>query len=111
VLTIGHALLDLSRLGHQALARKGLRAWRQFVARARAGTDLGGRRLPDPPAESPQPLERDYWLAQQKRGMPPITSSHLVKYPYSFYALLKELPDDKARQRALAPLLHLTAVQ
>jgi hypothetical protein len=110
VLTIGHALVDLSRIGHGETARKGLAAFEQFIQQARAGADLGGRRVAAPPPRWPAPLQREYWVEQLHRPADGIVSSHLVKYPYSFYALLKDLPDGELKQRVLQQLYHLTAV-
>jgi len=36
--------------------------------------------------------------------------SHLIKYPYSFYALARELRDDALKQRILEKIYYLTAV-
>ena len=48
VVTIGHALVELYRMGHKELARKGVPAYWQWVREARAGDDEGGgkSRLP-----------------------------------------------------------------
>jgi hypothetical protein len=110
LLTIGHALLELSRLGYVETARKGLPAYAQFVALARQGADLGGRRVAAAPPRSAAPLDRDYWTEQARRRIGSIVSSHVVKYPYSFYALLRELDDDDLRQSVRQKLFHLTAV-
>lgn len=110
VLTIGHALLDLSRMGYAAIARKGRKAYEQFLLEARRGADLGGRRVGSAGSESPGPLQRDYWVQELQRPADGIASSHLVKYPYSFYALLKDLSDEGLKQRVLKDIAHLTAV-
>jgi hypothetical protein len=110
ILTVGHALVELHRMGHAKTAEKGLAAYRQLVEQARAGADLGGQRVADAPARFPSPLERDYWIAQAQRPADGIVSSHLIKYPYSFYALGKELPEDELKRRALRELYHLTAI-
>ena len=41
VVTIGHALVELHRMGHKELARKGVPAYWQWVREARAGDDEG----------------------------------------------------------------------
>jgi hypothetical protein len=110
ILTIGHALVDLRRLGYKATAEKGVEAYWQFVQRARNGANLGGKPVEDAPQGAPGPLTRDYWLAQAKRRTPEITSSHILKYPYSFYALAKELRDETLKQRLFERIYHLTAV-
>jgi hypothetical protein len=52
----------------------------------------------------------DYRAGQVKRQAPEIVSSHLIKYPYSFFALAKELRDDGLKQHLLEKMYHLTAV-
>jgi hypothetical protein len=110
VLTVGHALVELCRMGYPETAHKGLQAYGQFIQQARNGADVGGRKVEGPPSRSPCPLDRDYWIEQLDRPAGGIVSSHLVKYPYSFYALSKDLPDGELRQRTLQKLYHLTAV-
>jgi hypothetical protein len=54
---------------------------------------------------------KECWEEQARRRAGEIVSSHLIKYPYSFYALAKEVWDDKEfKERLLAKLYHLTAV-
>ncbi|MBA4067041.1 MAG: hypothetical protein C0501_25700 [Isosphaera sp.] len=110
LLTVGHALLELHRMGYKETAQKGVAAYWQFVEQARRGADLGGKKVQAPPPAPPTPLKRDYWVEQGKRRPGEIVSSHLVKYPYSFYALAKDLRDDALKQRLLEKLHHLTAV-
>ena len=110
VLTVGHAMLELKRMGHEETARKGVEAYWQFIQQARNGANLRGRKVADGPADSPRPLSRDYWVEQTKRGTGSIVSSHLIKYPYSLYALAKDLGDDELKQRVLDKIYHLTAV-
>jgi hypothetical protein len=63
------------------------------------------------PKDAPTPLVKEYWEEQAKRRTGEIVSSHLIKYPYSFYALAKEVWDDQEfKERLLAKLYHLTAV-
>lgn len=110
LLTIGHALVELSRMGHKELAQKGVRAFGQFVRQARKGADRGGKKVEDGPLHAPTPLVRDYWVAQGQRRRGEIVSSHLIKYPYSFYALAREVRDDALKQRILDKVYHLTAI-
>jgi hypothetical protein len=110
ILTIGHALLDLHRMGHAATASKGRAAYGQFVARARRGADLGGRKVAAAPPQFPSPREREYWVEQLGRPVGRIIGGHRVKYPYSFYALLQDLPDGELKESVLQRLYHLTAV-
>jgi hypothetical protein len=109
VVTIGHALVELHRMGHKELARKGVPAYWQWVRGARAGEDeRGGEVAPSPP-RTPTPLIRAYWAAQAKHRIGEIVSSHTVKYPYSFYALAKDVRDEDLKERILAKVYRLTA--
>ena len=110
LLTIGHALIELRRAGYQEMANKGVEAYWRFVRQARDGADLGGRKVQDAPPRSPTPRERDYWLGQGKRPAGEIVSSHLIKYPYSFFALAKDVRDDDLKRRILEKIDYLTAV-
>jgi hypothetical protein len=110
VITIGHTLVELSRMGHKELAQKGVPAYWQFVRQARAGADLGGKKVEDGPAEAPTPLAREYWVAQGKHHPGEIVSSHLIKYPYSFYALAREVRDEDLKKRILEKVYHLSAI-
>ena len=80
------------------------------MQQARAGADLGGQKVRSPKRPLPGPLEREYWVRQLERPAGSIVSSHLVKYPYSFFALLPDLADEELKQRALKQISHLTAV-
>jgi hypothetical protein len=110
LLTIGHALVELNRMGHTELAKKGVPAYWQFVRQARAGADLGGKRVAGGPAQAPAPLAREYWVAQGKHHPGEIVSSHVVKYPSSFYALAKDLRDEELKKRIFDKVYHLTAI-
>jgi hypothetical protein len=110
LLTIGHALLEVRRTGYKEMADKGVEAFWRFVRQARQWADLGGGKVAAAPPRSPTPRERDYWLGQGKRRAGEIVSNHLVKYPYSFYALAKEVRDDALRQRIIEKLYHLIAI-
>jgi hypothetical protein len=107
VVTIGHALVELYRMGHQDLARKGVPAYWQWVRAARAGGGEG-KETPAAPRE-PTPLTREYWAAQARRRLGEVVSSHTVKYPYSFYALAKDVTDEDLKKRILAKVYRLTA--
>ncbi len=110
LLTIGHALLELRRAGYNETVNKGVEAYWQFVRQARSGANLGGKKVKSGPPQSPTPRERDYWVEQGKRQTGEIVSSHLIKYPYGFFALAKEVRDDALKQRIIEKLYHLTAV-
>jgi hypothetical protein len=110
LLTTGHALLELHRMGYRETAGKGVAAYWQFVEEARRGTDLGGKKVPGAPPAPPSPLKRDYWVEQGKRRPNELIDSHLIKYPYSFYALARDLPDDTLKQRLVEKLYHLPPI-
>ena len=61
------------------------------------------------PREGPTPRAREYWATQAKRRVGEIVSSHTVKYPYSFYALAKDVTDEDLKKRILAKVYRLTA--
>jgi hypothetical protein len=105
VVTIGHALVEMHRMGHKELAKKGVPAYWQWVQGSRADEVKAGQA----PCEAPTPLTREYWAAQAKRRVGEIVSSHTVKYPYSFYALAKDVKDEKLKKRILAKVSRLTA--
>ena len=107
VVTIGHALVELHRMGHKELARKGVPAYWEWVRGARAN-EGEGEVAPAPP-QAPTPLTREYWAAQVKHRIGEIVSSHMVKYPYSFYALAKDVKDEDLKKRILAKVYRLTA--
>ncbi len=104
VVTIGHALVELYRMGHKDLARKGVPAYWQWVREARGATAEPG------PVREPTPLTREYWAAQAKRRLGETVSSHMIKYPYSFYALAKDVRDEGLKKRILAKVSALTAI-
>jgi len=106
VVTIGHALVELHRMGHKDLARKGVPAYWQWVRESRGGSDGGGGTA----EPKPTPLTRAYWVAQAKRRLGEIVSSHMIKYPYSFYALARDVKDEALKKRILAKVSRLTAI-
>jgi hypothetical protein len=105
VVTIGHALIELHRMGHRDLAKKGVPAYWQWVRESRADMIQAVVQR-----EGPTPLTREYWAAQAKRRLGEVVSSHMVKYPYSFYALAKDVKDEDLKKRILAKVSRLTAV-
>jgi hypothetical protein len=110
LLTVGHALLELKRMGYRETAHRGVEAYWEFVQQARDGADLGGERVKAAPAKPPTPLAREYWVGQGRRAAGAIVSSHLIKYPYSFFALAKELRDEDLKRRLLDTIYYLTPV-
>jgi hypothetical protein len=109
VVTIGHALVELYRMGHKELARKGVPAYWQWVRGARAHNDAGAGKVAPAPPRAPTPLTREYWAAQAKHDIGEIASSHRVKYPCSFYALARDVKDEELKKRILAKVYRLTA--
>lgn len=109
VVTIGHALVELYRMGHKDLARKGVPAYWQWVRLASAGGGEDGGDVEPAPPQEPTPLTREYWTAQANHRVGEIASSHTIKYPYSFYALAKDVKDENLKQRILAKVYSLTA--
>jgi hypothetical protein len=110
LLTVGHALLELRRMGYRGTAHKGIEAYWAFVQEARAGADLGGARVKGAPPKPPTPLVREFWAGQSQHAAGVIVSSHLIKYPYSYFALAKELRDDDLKQRLLDKIYYLSPV-
>jgi hypothetical protein len=96
-------------MGHKELARKGVPAYWQWVRGARARKDEGAGKVAPAPPRAPTPLTREYWAAQAKHDIGEIVSSHTVKYPYSFYALAKDVRDEDLKRRILAKVYRLTA--
>ena len=68
------------------------------------------REVEHPFAAIPAPVDRDYWVEQGKRRPGEIVCSHRIKYPYSFYALAKDVRDEELKKRILDKLYHLTAI-
>ncbi len=109
-LTVGHALLELFRMGYKETARKGVKAFWQFVGQARKGANRGGKKVADGPAKAPTALDDDFWAHYRERRPKELVSSHLIKYPYSYYALLRELDDRVLKERLAENLFHLRAL-
>ena len=110
VLTVGHALVNLHRLGYAKVAKKGVPAYWDFLREARKGANRGGKRVQDGPKRAPTPRDAAYWKQRVERRSRELTSSHLIKYPYSFYALAKDLEDPELKARIMENLYHLSAV-
>lgn len=98
LLTFGHALVELSRLGYQQTAASAHLAFRMYVATARAGPRETDEPRPEHARTGRTPLELDYWKARSsvRPGL-----GHAFKYAYSFYRLLSTLKDPVLRQRSL----------
>ena len=94
-------------MGPKDLARKGVPAYWQWIWASRAGE--GARSVAAAEPRQPTPRGREYWAAQAKRRLGEIVSSHTVKYPYSFYALAKDVTDEDLKKRILAKVYRLTA--
>jgi hypothetical protein len=110
LLTVGPALLELKRAVYAETAQKGVGAYWEFVQQARDGADLGGEKVQDAPPKPSSPLAHEYWVKQGRHAAGAIVSSHLIKYPYSFFALAKGLRDEDLKRRLLDNIYYLTPV-
>ncbi|MEZ5540436.1 MAG: hypothetical protein R3F42_00110 [Pseudomonadota bacterium] len=99
LLTVGHAVCELSRLGYPDLAATAHRAYRMYIHTLRRGPRPTDRRIPDHPPATLTPLDHAYW-AQRRNVLSSL--GHVFKYPWSFYSLLSRLDDTDLKQRCLA---------
>ena len=99
LLTIGHAIIELSRLGYPDLAARAHNAYRMYIKTMRRGPKETDRHIPDHPASTLTPLDHDYWKQKNsvRSGL-----GHAFKYAYSFYNLFSKLRDPILRERCLA---------
>jgi hypothetical protein len=98
LITIGHAVIELSRLGHTQLAMQAHDAYRMYITTMRRGPKETNRRIPEHTPSVIAPLDKGYW-EQNKTVRPGL--GHVFKYPYSFYNMLHELKDPKLKRRVL----------
>ena len=99
LLTFGHAVIELSRLGYPKLGSRAYQAYRMYIKTMRRGPKEADRRILEHSPSSLTPLDYGYW-EQRKSVRSGI--GHAFKYPYSFYNLLAKLDDSELRQRCLA---------
>ncbi len=99
LLTFGHAVIELSRLGYPELSLRAHNAYRMYIKTMRQGPTEKSRRIREHSPSSVTPLDYEYW-AQRKSVRSGL--GHAFKYPYSFYNLLAQLDDAELRQRCLA---------
>lgn len=99
LITIGHAVIELSRLGYPDYAALAHNAYRMYITSMRRGPRETDRHIPDHLPSSLTPLDHDYW-AQRNPVRPGL--GHAFKYAYSFYNLLRGLNDPDLKQRCLA---------
>jgi len=99
LLTIGHAVIELSRLGYPDLAARAHNAYRMYIKTMRRGPKETDRHIPDHPASTLTALEYDYWKQRKsvRSGL-----GHTFKYAYSFYNLFSKLRDPILRERCRA---------
>lgn len=99
LLTIGHAVIELSRLGYPDLAACAHNAYRMYIETMRRGPKATDRHIPDHPVSPLTPLDADYWKRRKslRSGL-----GHAFKYAYSFYNLFSKLRDPILRDRCLA---------
>jgi hypothetical protein len=99
LLTMGHAVIELYRLGYPDLAAPAHNAYRMYIKTIRQGPAASDRHIPDHPASELTPLDHDYWEQRKsvRSGL-----GHAFKYAYSFYNLLAQLDNPVLRDRCLA---------
>jgi len=99
LLTIGHAVIELSRLGYPDLAAPAHRAYRMYIKTLRRGPKDTNRRFPEHPPSSLTPLDKGYWeqIKQVRPGL-----GHAFKYAYSFFNLISGLDDPELKRRCIA---------
>lgn len=98
LLTFGHALVELSRLGHADLAKSGQTAYRMYIKTMRQGPKALDPHITEHVPKPWTPLDSEYWQ-NRKPGISGI--GHVFKYPYSFYALLKHVSDPELTQQCI----------
>ena len=99
LLTMGHAVIELSRLGYPDLAAPAHNAYRMYIKSIRRGPKETDRHIPDHPASALTPLDHDYWN-QRKSVLSGL--GHAFKYAYSFYNLISRLDNPDLKKRCLA---------
>lgn len=104
MLTFGHALVELAAMGDAALAEKCRTAFCQYVTITRRGPDKNARRIPDHKPSDLRLRDSMYW---KKRGDHAVDIGHVFKYPYSYYALLRNAKDPELKQACDAKAYHL----
>jgi len=99
LLTIGHAVIELSRLGYPKLASQAHCAYRMYIKTMRRGPQETDSHIPDHPPSALTPLDHDYWVQRKslRSGL-----GHAFKYAYSFYNLFAQLSDPVLRDRCQA---------
>ena len=98
LLTIGHAVIELSRLGYPDIAASANNAYRMYIMTMRRGPKATDRPIPDKEPRSYSPLEREYW---ERKDSISSGIGHALKYPYSFYNLLNSLYNPDLKNRCL----------
>jgi len=98
LLTVGHAVIELSRLGYPELAASAHKAYRMYITTMRRGPRETDRRIPEHPPSRLTPLDYNYWKQRKtvRSGL-----GHVFKYPWSFFSLLSRLDDLDLKQRCL----------
>ncbi len=99
LLTIGHAVIELSRLGYPDIAASAHNAYRMYIMTMRRGPKEKDRQIPDHPPSSLTPLDQAYW--EQRNPVRP-GLGHAFKYAYSFFNLLPGLNNPELKQRCVA---------
>ena len=106
MLTYGHAVLELERLGYAKLFRQAKEAFCQYCAISRRGPDAAGDDYPEPAADAYPyrhltPTDPEYWTRRTTLDI-----GHGIKYPYALLSLLDAVGDgthcDNLRRECLA---------
>jgi hypothetical protein len=105
VLTLAHALIELERLGHRDLARRGFRPHRQMVAHAGTLHRYHGTGL-ERCAPSPHPpTTAAFWSGEFSRNN--WAYAHIFKYPLAYFDMARQLTDPAERERVDAAVARL----
>ena len=98
LLTFGHAVIELSRLGYPELGSRAHQAYRMYIKTMRRGPKETDRHIPEHARSSLTPLDHEYWeqMKSVRSGL-----GHALKYPYSFYNLIAKLENLELRQTCL----------
>jgi hypothetical protein len=99
LLTVGHSLIELLRMGYDDLAKRGRYAFSQFVWRVRQGPQESDKNYMENKKIKLRPLDLDYW--KHWGGRDP-NLGHCFKYAFSFYYLLGLSGDQVLNSRCLS---------
>jgi len=104
MLTFGQALVELAAMGHGEWADSCRTAFRKYVTVTRRGPGSDSKHRPDHKPTRLRPIDAEYW---EKRRDNSLGIGHVFKYPYSYYALLRNARDPKLKRALDAKAYHL----